>query len=206
MSVIDDPTHIQPRDVRAMASTVRRCHALICFVGIGLWAAGCGPDDDLTAVDDDGFLAPLQNGQITNGTCVPDGQRFDDTYDCSLVEGPGPGSPAPPSSKVTNADPARVEDPDATWAQEQLSSCSCMCCHNDQGGKGAVYWAVDFEPFWVDSVTDSGLRKLAGEGEAHDRSGYLNPEKNNGFSRIKGPPTTDPDRMQAFMQRQLGFR
>ena len=166
-------------------------------------AAACG--DSEGEVDDDGFLAPLDNGQIRNGTCVAEGSLFRDEYDCSLVEGPTPGSTDPATSHAGAADPARVEDPDAAWALSQLRSCSCVCCHGE-GGRGASYWSTDFEPFWVDSARDSALESLGPSPDRTPHSEYLNPEKNHGFVREQGPPTTDPDRMAAFFQRQIEFR
>lgn len=166
---------------------------------------GCG-DEDFNAVDEDGFLAPLSDGQIRNGTCVPEGERFKQSFDCTEVEGPGPGLPEQPStSKISAADPERLDDFDTAWVQAQLNACSCVCCHS-QGGKSAHWWALDFPPHWPDSALDSALVSLAGDGAPADKSEYLNPAKNNGFIRQYGPPTTDPERMRAFFLRQIDFR
>jgi len=173
-----------------------------------LIAASCGdsgPNDDPSAVGSDGFLIPLEDGRITNGTCVAEGELFRDTYDCAVVEGPGPGSEAGPRSKVTDADPARLQDPDAEWARAQVNACSCICCHSE-GGRGAAWWAADFEPFWVDAATDSALQSLSGTEKEGGKGAWLNPATNHGFTREFGPPSTDPERMGAFYRRQLGYR
>lgn len=148
----------------------------------------------------------LPEGSIFNGTCVPEGQRFGEQFDCDLVEGPCTDAErGQPSVQVIDPDPERLTDPDLGWASAQVASCSCSCCHND-AGVSAYVWSHDFaNEVWTDSMNTDRLRALA-EYPVHTGN-ILSPDENHGFHRDQtGLPTTDPDRLRAFLEREIARR
>ncbi len=139
---------------------------------------------------------------IKNGTCGPENTAFEDTYECSRVEGPCASSSGEASAKVAE-DPTRLEDPDLAWATAQLGACSCTCCHHI-GAIADHRWAWDFSPVWTDSATGSVLRELI---EEADPDYAIDGAKNNGFSvHALHLPTTDAARMRGFIERELARR
>ncbi|MCO4770790.1 MAG: hypothetical protein KDA24_12230 [Deltaproteobacteria bacterium] len=164
--------------------------------------AACGGSESV-CLSDGVQYDELPEGAIFNGTCVSEGERFDDRYSCDMVEGPCRDEPhGTPSSQVTNPDPERLNDPDLDWAQAQAASCSCSCCHRDSGVSADI-WSYDFEGgAWTDSMNTDRLRRLA-EYPSHTGN-VLSPEENFGFRRDEtGMPTTDPDRLRAFLEREV---
>ena len=55
-----------------------------------------------------------------NGTCVPHGDRFVDTYRCAEVNGPSGDTSLPTNVGVSDPDPARLDDPDLEWTRQQI--------------------------------------------------------------------------------------
>jgi hypothetical protein len=152
----------------------------------------CHPSGD--TVEDD--------NAIKNGTCAPENTAFEDSFACSNVEGPCPGSDGDASAKVAE-DPARLEDPDLTWAAAELAACSCSCCHHI-GAIADHRWAWDFSPVWTDSATTEVLSTLIEPAEAQYR---IDPGTNNGFSVSElHLPTTDATRMRGYISREIGRR
>jgi len=150
----------------------------------------------------------------TNGTCVPAGELFLDTYSCVGVRGPGGDPSIEPSSKPDVLDSGRLDNPDLAWVEEQMLACSCICCHNTPSqdehgpsGKGRSIWDVSFMPAWTDSATDDVVMRIAGIGSPVNAP-QIPAEDNHGFSRGPngGLPTTDLDRIAAFAERELERR
>jgi cytochrome c553 len=141
---------------------------------------------------------------LFNGTCVAEGELFSDSYDCDLVEGPCSSVRLGATIEVGDPDPERLDDPDLAWSTAQLASCSCICCHNEDGVSAHI-WSWDYAPAWTDTISSERLETLM-EYAGH-RGDILQPEENNGFRRdIIGLPTNDPERMRAFAQRELARR
>jgi hypothetical protein len=165
---------------------------ILLFLACGEGSARCTPD---------GFdTGPA--GEI-NGTCAPEGTLYTDVYSCQGVDGPCPGSDEGASAKV-DEDASRLDDADLTWATAQLGSCSCSCCHNNEG-VSAYVWSWDFSPVWTDSLDAERLQKLVDGDTPHDND--IRPARNNDFTREgTGIPTTDPERMRAFLERELDRR
>ena len=139
--------------------------------------------------------------EIINGTCAPEGETFTSVYSCETVQGAISILPTGAVSKV-EYNPATLEDPDYEWVAEQLSACSCTCCHTNNG-TGTHIWSSTFEPAWTDSadsdLLESLLRPLGGDAPIA--------EENNGFSTDSTfHPTTNPERFRAFIERELARR
>lgn len=149
--------------------------------------------------DDCTYVAP--------GGCTAPGKTYDASF-CPDVRTmrPNPGI-ASQGSRQVKEDEARLSDPDLAWSAGEVQACACLCCHSAKlGGPGAFAWDIDFSPVWTDSATDRALAINAG---IIDSSifGDIDPKLNNGFIRTKmGLPTTDPDRMRAFLRRELERR
>ncbi len=141
-----------------------------------------------------------------NGTCAPHGELFLDHFTCDEVEGPSSTdrSDEHASTKVSAPDPARLDDPDLAWITAELAACSCVCCHNDTG-IGAYRWSYEFEPTFIDSVDDEVLLRFTDPPPPH--APKIPPEENNGFARGEfGFPSTDKQRFEAFIDRELARR
>ncbi len=174
--------------VLLLASTI------VAHVGCGGEEVGCTPDGN--AAED------LPKDAPPNGTCAPEGEVFTDHYGCAEVAGPCPSNGSPGAKRAVAASDEQEGDPDLAWSRAQLQSCSCMCCHGE-GGLGAHEWVWDLEGSWTDSATTRRLRKLAGE----PGSTGIPAESNNGFGRdVIDLPTTDPERMRAFIERTIARR
>ena len=162
--------------------------------------SSCG--DTTSGIDADtglGYQDPFAH-EIINGTCAPEGETFTSVYSCETVEGGTSNVLTGAVSKVEH-NPATLEDPDYEWVAEQLSACSCTCCHTNNG-TGTNIWSSTFEPAWTDSadsdLLDSLLRPLPSAPIA---------EENNGFSTDSTyHPTTNPERFGAFIERELARR
>jgi hypothetical protein len=82
-------------------------------------AWGCGTDRCHPSGND----VEDEDSAIKNGTCAAEGTLFEDSFSCSKVEGPCPGSDGEASAKVAE-DPSRLQDPDLEWSRAQLGACS----------------------------------------------------------------------------------
>lgn len=166
-------------------------------------SAPSATDDTAGSGDDGGSGHDGGDGPVTNGTCVPHGEAFSDTYDCALVDGPSGDDSIGPTAHAEE-DPTALDDPDLPWVLDELRACSCSCCHQVTG-EAAFVWAWDFSPVWTDSIESDRLERLA-NGEISGSAG-LPPEVNHGFSRDPlGLPTTDAERMQAYLLREVERR
>jgi hypothetical protein len=66
-------------------------------------------------------------------------------------------------------------------------------------------WSSDFEEeVWTDSANDARLLDMI---SSPSHPGQVRPEDNFGFSRDElGIPSSDPDRLRAFIERELDRR
>jgi hypothetical protein len=157
----------------------------------------------------DGGSAPVYGHQspdadaILNGTCAPHGDRFGDVYACDTVQGPSPNEP-PGAVAAVSPDPETAADPDYDWVLAELEACSCTCCHTNDG-VGTYRWSATFAPAWSDSADNGSLSLLGRYGI--NSSAAIPLEENNGFSREQsGHPSTDPERFNGFVDRELDRR
>lgn len=168
------------------------------LVALTLVALGCEAD----RCDPSGSTVEDPDRAIKNGTCAAENTAFEDTFECSRVEGPCPASDGEASAKVAEL-PERLEEPDLAWATAQLGACSCSCCHHI-GAIADHLWAWDFSPVWTDSATAGVLRELIEPAAPEYR---IDGSKNNGFTvRELHLPTTDAYRMRSFIERELARR
>jgi len=143
-----------------------------------------------------------------NGTCVPEGERFEDFYTCEGIDGPS-GDVALEARARVDHDPETLADPDYAWATAQVGACSCLCCHRD-GAEARVIWDWTWAGAWTDSATDPVLDRLVGRNlsDPDFLPTQIEPVDNHGFERVRGAglPSTDADRLTAFIDRELARR
>ena len=176
-------------------SALNAALALLLLAGCGLAESEfCDPDGPWTEAGE-------PEGEI-NGTCAPEGELYTDYYACEGVAGPCRGDADQGATAQVPEDPERLEDEDLEWVQDQLGACSCSCCHNVEG-ESAHIWAWDFEPVWTDSIESARLARVAAG--STDEDDYLG--ENNGFDRLVVTiPSTDGERLKAYLQRELDRR
>jgi hypothetical protein len=142
--------------------------------------------------------------------CTEEGKRFIDYADCDIVRTQRPFSPKPPAGESAPNDP-RLEDEDylaeLAWVTEQVEAAGCVCCHDSENADGkAGIWDIRLGPLWLDSLSDSGLALFVGLADSSVLGAYPK-EENNGFDRmLTGLPTTDTERMQAFLREEMDRR
>ena len=158
--------------------------------------AGAGPDGTVCT-----------NVAISGATEA--GRSFTDYADCEVVFTQRPYYPVPPYGTTAEDDP-RLEDEafmaEVEWARQQVASTGCVCCHAiAPAPQGPSLWFID-EPIWTDTVSDNGLALFAGWADSRSLGAYPATE-NNGFDRDDvGLPTTDIERMRAFIEGELNRR
>lgn len=169
-------------------------------------------ESDVAAIGSSGEMGPISEGGsevddtielmggAVNGQCVEPGSHFLDVYSCDTVEGPTAQAP-PVTQRHAETNPATLDDPDYEWVLQQVEACACTCCHSE-GGAGSYRWSHDFDGAWTDSASVAELDTLG------YRSGpSIGAAQNNGFSRTRSAlPTTDADRLQAFIDREIARR
>ena len=140
---------------------------------------------------------------VVNGSCVPPGEAFLDHYTCETVNGPT-GDVSVGSSAKHDPDPETLADPDYDWVIEQITACSCTCCHAE-GSQAAHIWSFDFAPDFATSAADEIFEQLDGAEAGH--FGQPDPDQNYGFDRYDGSlPTQDIERLRGFVDRELERR
>ena len=142
--------------------------------------------------------------------CTEAGRRFDDYVSCESLYDTRGYYPVPVDFE-TPADDPRLDDAEwmaeLDWATEQAEACSCVCCHSTESTPaGPAKWFVEADPIWTDSGSDYTIAFFAGWVDS-DRFGSQRPELNNGFDRdTTGIPTTDIQRMKAFLEGEADRR
>lgn len=141
--------------------------------------------------------------------CTEAGRRFDDYVSCESLYDTRGYYPVPVEYDTTPD--ARLDDPEWVeeyeWMTEQAASCSCVCCHSDiSTPEGPAKWFIEADPIWINSADDYAMAFFAGWVDSSN-FGMLPPWDNNGFDRgTTGIPTTDIDRMKAFLEGELERR
>ena len=139
-----------------------------------------------------------------------EGRKFIDYASCEPVFSQRPYYARAVTADTAPDDP-RLSDPDWVdeydWVTAQVESAACVCCHSeDIAPDGPSGWYLEASPIWIDTLDDDGLAMMAGWVDS-TAFGAFAPEDNNGFDRgTTGVPTTDIDRMQAFLEGELTRR
>ncbi len=143
------------------------------------------------------------------GATVP-GAAFADQASCDVVRTQRPYYPAAPAATTPEDDP-RQDDAafmtELAWARDQIRSSGCACCHATSATPaGASQWDIEAEGVWIDTLSDSGLALFAGYADSSVLGAYP-ADENHGFDRTAlGIPTTDIERMRAFLATVLEQR
>ena len=86
------------------------------------------------------------------------------------------------------------------WAQTQINSSGCACCHSSQINSGHVSaWDAGAPAVWTDTISNARLYLLSGMIEEHQEFGAFSPDQSHGASRSEVMiPSTDPMRLRNF--------
>jgi hypothetical protein len=142
--------------------------------------------------------------------CTEENRYFADYASCDIVLTQRPFWSRPPAGETKPDDP-RLNDQaylaELGWVTDQVKASGCVCCHDSQVlGKQAGQWDIRLGPLWLDSLSDSGLALFTGLADSSVLGAY-HAKDNNGFDRsVTGIPTTDNERMRAFMLAELERR
>lgn len=140
--------------------------------------------------------------------CTQEGRYFPEYASCEVVRTQRPYWPASPAGQSRPDDP-RAQDPrfmaELAWMTRQIEASGCTCCH-DSRSIAASQWDIRAPGIWLDSLSDSGLALFIGLADSSVLGAYP-AEDNHGFERARtGIPSTDPERMQAFLALELERR
>lgn len=148
--------------------------------------------------------------QVAINGCTEAGKVFSDYASCEVVRTQRPFWERPPAKEPDPDDP-RLNDPEfmseLAWVTQQIEACGCSCCHDSRifGGKFGQ-WDIARGSIWLDTLSDSGLALFVGLADS-SALGAFPPAQNNGFDRTHtGIPTTDTERMKAFLSKELARR
>jgi hypothetical protein len=154
------------------------------------------------------------NGQVCTWNAISaateEGRRYEDYASCEHVRTQRPYYPVEAAPARTTPDP-RMSDPtyvaELTWVRSQVEASACVCCHSTRTvPSGTSNWYVEAPGNWMDSFHPSGLALGAGWIDSSSFGAYPSAQ-NNGFSRtLSGFPSTDPERMRRFFERELANR
>lgn len=179
-------------------ATVFQPFELVCVEPLEGEPPGDGPEGDVctwTAIS----------------ACTEEGRRYTDYGSCDAVFTQRPYAPYP-VTPTTPVDDPRLDDAawvaEYDWVTKQVEACACVCCHSTEAAPeaGTSGWYLEAGPIWVDTLDDDGLAVLAGWVDS-TAFGAFDPDDNNGFSRdVTGLPTSDADRMVAFLEGELARR
>jgi hypothetical protein len=141
--------------------------------------------------------------------CTEPGRSWEDYGSCEIPLEQRAYYPVPTNNGAEEPDP-RLDDPEYAaellWVKQELSSCSCVCCHSSKSPEGPSNWYLEQPGNFVNGMFDTGIAQGAGA-ISSDVLGDLDPALNNGFTRLPSIfPSTDPARMQAFFLRELEHR
>lgn len=201
--------------------------------GGGAWVAAptCG-GDNVPEPSNDGpvFIPPTKTckaplpgepaGQSEGGeVCTwnmisgstEEGRKFKDYASCETVLTQRPYYAAPPNTMRAGQEDERLDDPDYVkeldWVKSQIEASACVCCHSTEiSPDGPSNWYIEAPGNFMDTFYDSGLAMGANYVPSREL-GAFDPEDNNGFDRLtSGFPSTDPERMVRFFEKELEHR
>jgi hypothetical protein len=142
--------------------------------------------------------------------CTEPGKYFPDYASCAVVRTQRPFWPEAPAHEPSPDDPRLQDDAfmrELAWMTQQVEASGCSCCHDARQNDGMTgQWDIRHGPIWLDTLSDSGLSLFIGLADSSTLGAYPAAD-NAGFDRSHtGLPTTDTDRMQAFLRRELDRR
>ncbi len=146
---------------------------------------------------------------VVSGSTEPQ-RRYADYADCAVVRSQRPYYPRVPEAPAVDGDP-RLDDAaylgEVAWVKQQAEASACACCHTaSDTPMGAAVWDTEAGPLWIDTVSDEALAMLGGYTDSA-AFGFLPAAENNGFDRSQtGLPTTDVERLRAFVADELARR
>ena len=141
---------------------------------------------------------------------APEGIKFADVGSCDHVFTQAPSWFVHPE-RLYASDQALLEDTafaeELLWAQGQVASSGCSCCHSSQSGSGhATAWDADAPAVWTDTISLARLYLLSGMIAEHKEFG-VDPADNHGARRdVVMIPSSDPERLRAFLVRVRATR
>ncbi|MFN3197743.1 MAG: proteinase inhibitor [Bradymonadia bacterium] len=156
--------------------------------------AGQGPDGQVCT-------------HVLVSACTEPGRRYDEYASCDDVITQRGWTPQD-IPVVDKPDDPRMNDEaylaDLAWVKEEIEACACVCCHSSRvKPEGASAWDIEAGTLWIDNMADTGLAMMAGLADSTSFGNY-EPEDNNGFDRsVVGTPTTDNERMRAFLVKEF---
>lgn len=146
---------------------------------------------------------------ITMQGCTEPGRNWEDYGSCDVPRQQRPYYPVPVAENAERAD-ERLQDPayaaELTWVKQELSACSCFCCHSNKSPQGPGNWYLEQPGNFVNGMFDTGIAQGAGIIDS-TVLGNIPAPQNNGFSRLPSVfPSTNPTRMLAFFQNEFRHR
>ena len=145
--------------------------------------------DTTDTTDDTGHPLSLP----AHNDCLPHGETYSEEVCLAVVEADGryPGVSENKSGTDPDWSDPRLSDPDIQWLTDQTLRCACACCHIEAyQGPGVYFWALDYDPVWLDSASAWSLTVFAGWTEEYEQT----------------LPSDDPERLQAIIQAELDRR
>ena len=169
----------------------------------------CRLASELENLPESATLTTLEDGE--SYVCVwnsptafaPEGIVFNEIGSCDHVFTQAPSWFMHPQ-RLYDSDASLLEDEAFTeelrWAQAQVASSGCSCCHSSQSGSNhGTAWDADAPAVWTDTISLPRLYLLSGMIPEHREFGAFAPEENHGASReIVMVPSSDPERLRAF--------
>lgn len=153
-------------------------------------------------------------GQVCTQTLISasteEGRFYPGYADCDVVRSQRPYYAEDAEVSFDEADP-RLADADymanVAWMKGQAEASACACCHTaSTTPAGASIWDTEAGPLWIDTFSDEALAMIGGFTDSA-AFGYYPAEANNGFDRsTTGLPTTDVERLRAFVAQELERR
>jgi hypothetical protein len=173
------------------------------------------PEPEMSCVEPLPGDAPGQSdgGQVcqwlTMQGCTEPGRSWEEYGSCDIPIEQRAYYPVPVNEGAEDPDP-RLDDAEYAaelgWVKNELSSCSCVCCHSSKSPEGPSNWYLEQPGNFINGMFDTGIAQGAGA-ISSDVLGDIDAEDNNGFTRLPSIfPSTDPLRMQAFFLRELEHR
>lgn len=134
---------------------------------------------------------------------APEGIKFNEVGECEHVFTQAPSWFTPPQ-RVYASPMSLLDDPayqdELRWAQSQVNSSGCGCCHSSALASGNTSgWDAGAPAVWTDTLSNARLYLLSGMISQHSEFGAFAPEEAHGASREEVMiPSVDPVRLRGF--------
>ena len=169
----------------------------------------CKPATEVPNLPDDVETTETENGEevcVWNSptAVAPVGVNFSEIGSCDHVFTQAPSWFVHPEREFQSS-ASLLEDPaflaELQWAQQEIRSSGCSCCHSSQAGSNyASSWDSDAPDVWTDTISNARLYLLSGAIVEHKEFGEFPPEMNHGARRGDVMiPSSDPERLSNFL-------